>query len=105
MAVEFEHDGGYYKLGQYRVSEQLFIDLIFNNKCNFACPFCIANTKDFAEKHSVLGKNENVFGLVPYKKIKLYNQDVILKYQQVEDKYDLDRDIPTLKNLSKWQCV
>ncbi len=50
MAVEFEHDGGFYRLGQYRVSNQLFIDLIFNSKCNCACPFCIANTKDFAEE-------------------------------------------------------
>ena len=51
----------------------------------------------FTEKGIVITKNDNVFGLVEYKEIDYLGQHVILKYAQVEDTYDLDKVIPTLK--------
>lgn len=52
---------------------------------------------NFAKTCKVIAENSNVFGLVNYKEINLYGQSVILKYAQVEDTYDLDTVIPTLK--------
>lgn len=52
---------------------------------------------DFANRNSVITENSNVFGLVNYKEIERKGQHVILKYAQVEDTYDLNVDIPTLK--------
>lgn len=51
----------------------------------------------FASNKEILFENEKVFGYVPYKELRYCNQRVILKYMQVEDTYDLDRVIPTLK--------
>lgn len=51
----------------------------------------------FAERHSVLRVNSNVLGFVHYAELSVGGQRVILKYAQVEDKYDRDRVIPTLK--------
>lgn len=36
------------KKGKYLVSDKLFLDLVFNNKCNYSCPFCIAKTKSYS---------------------------------------------------------
>lgn len=64
---------------------------------------------DFASVNNIVYENDNVFGLVNYKEVERNGQHVILKYAQVEDTYDLDCDIPTLKlynngNLSnEWQ--
>lgn len=52
---------------------------------------------DFAKEANILIENKGVFGLVEYKEVDLNGQKVILKYAQVEDTYDLDRVIPTLK--------
>ena len=52
---------------------------------------------DFVNKHELVNSNDSVFGLIPYKELKVNNQSVILKYLQVEDTYDLDKVIPTLK--------
>ena len=52
---------------------------------------------NLAKTCKVIAENSNVFGLVNYKEINLYGQSVILKYAQVEDTYDLDTVIPTLK--------
>lgn len=51
----------------------------------------------FAGRHSVLRVNGNVLGFVQYAELSVDGQRVILKYAQVEDKYDRDRVIPTLK--------
>ena len=52
---------------------------------------------EFVNKHELINSNDSVFGLIPYKELKVNNQSVILKYLQVEDTYDLDKVIPTLK--------
>ncbi len=36
------------KVGKYNVSSELFVDFVFNERCNCNCKFCIANTKDMA---------------------------------------------------------
>ncbi|MBQ8200651.1 MAG: radical SAM protein [Clostridia bacterium] len=51
----------------------------------------------FASRHEVLGRAGNILGFVDYAEIDAYGQRVILKYAQVEDKYDRDSVIPTLK--------
>ena len=51
----------------------------------------------FAVDNDVVRKNDGVFGLVDYKEVQRNGQHVILKYAQVEDTYDLDTVIPTLK--------
>lgn len=51
----------------------------------------------FAGRHTVLRVNSNVLGFVRYGELSVGGQRVILKYAQVEDKYDRDRVIPTLK--------
>ena len=45
----------------------------------------------------MLRVNGNVLGFVQYAELSVDGQRVILKYAQVEDKYDRDRVIPTLK--------
>lgn len=52
---------------------------------------------DTARRAKIVLRNSAVFGKVNYKEFRIYGQNVILKYAQVEDKYDLDREIPTLK--------
>jgi len=52
---------------------------------------------DFAKLHSTISKNSGVFGLIPYRELNVSGQNVILKYMQVEDTYDLDTVIPSLK--------
>ena len=51
----------------------------------------------FANKHSVNCKNSKVFGLINYADLNVFGEHVILKYEQIEDMYDLDKEIPTLK--------
>ena len=48
-------------------------------------------------KHGTKTTNSNVFGLINYAETYINSQHVILKYEQVEDMYDLDKVIPTLK--------
>ena len=48
-------------------------------------------------KYGSKNKNNSVFGLINYADLYVNNQHVILKYEQVEDMYDLDKVIPTLK--------
>lgn len=57
----------------------------------------IRNLYDNFSKDCKLITSNNVFGLVDYKELEIFNQRVILKYAQVEDTYDLDKVIPTLK--------
>lgn len=52
---------------------------------------------NFAQTNTVTANNNAVFGLVEYKEVDANGQKVILKYQQVEDTYNLNKDIPTLK--------
>ena len=51
----------------------------------------------FASKHQKNNYNNKVFGLINYGDLTVFDEHVILKYEQVEDMYDLDRIIPTLK--------
>ena len=51
----------------------------------------------FASRHKVNSKNSKVFGLINYADLTVFDEHVILKYEQVEDMYDLDTEIPTLK--------
>ncbi|MBQ7184263.1 MAG: radical SAM protein [Clostridia bacterium] len=51
----------------------------------------------FIRAHRLTGRAHEVLGFVDYAETEVVGQRVILKYAQVEDKYDRDRDIPTLK--------
>ena len=51
----------------------------------------------FAGRHRLLRRTKNVLGFVDYAQLSVFGQTVFLKYAQVEDKYDPDREIPTLK--------
>ena len=51
----------------------------------------------FVRAHRLIGRAEKVLGFVDYAETEAFGQRVILKYAQVEDKYDRDREIPTLK--------
>ena len=53
--------------------------------------------EDFAARHTVRRRNGQVLGFVDYAEVDAFGQRVILKYAQVEDKYDRDTEIPTLK--------
>lgn len=48
MATEMSQKVEFKKLGKWLISSELFIDLIFNDNCNYHCPFCIADTECFA---------------------------------------------------------
>ena len=37
------------KTGRYSVTNELFLDLVFTDKCNCSCPFCISRTKEYAK--------------------------------------------------------
>ena len=50
-----------------------------------------------AARHRLVGRAECVLGFVDYAELEVHGQRVILKYAQVEDKYDRDTVIPTLK--------
>ena len=52
---------------------------------------------NFANKHKKNFQNDKVFGLINYADLTIYGEHVILKYEQIEDMYDLDKLIPTLK--------
>ena len=47
VTKEFE----FHQKGKYLVGNKLFLDLVFNNKCNFNCPFCIARTKGYSDEN------------------------------------------------------
>lgn len=51
----------------------------------------------FAARHDLQRRNGRVLGFVDYAEVRAAGQQVILKYAQVEDKYDRDTEIPTLK--------
>ena len=51
----------------------------------------------FAARHTLLGRARRVLGFVDYAEVMAFGQRVLLKYAQVEDKYDRDTEIPTLK--------
>lgn len=52
---------------------------------------------DFSKQHTVINQASNILGFVDYSELSVFGQGVILKYAQVEDKYDRDKVIPTLK--------
>ena len=51
----------------------------------------------FTAQHTLQRRNERVLGFVDYAEVRAAGQRVILKYAQVEDKYDRETVIPTLK--------
>lgn len=51
----------------------------------------------FANANRVLEQSSNILGFVDYSLLDCSGQPVILKYAQVEDKYDRSKIIPTLK--------
>ncbi|MDO5435591.1 MAG: radical SAM protein [Clostridia bacterium] len=51
----------------------------------------------FAQRQKMIRKQKNVLGFVDYAEVIRNGQRVLLKYAQVEDKYDRERVIPTLK--------
>ena len=51
----------------------------------------------FAARHTVIRKASGVLGFVDYLEADVHGCRVILKYAQVEDKYDRETEIPTLK--------
>lgn len=51
----------------------------------------------FAERHTLKKRVSQVLGFVDYAEVEAFGQQVILKYAQVEDKYDRETVIPTLK--------
>ena len=51
----------------------------------------------FAERHILKQRVSQVLGFVDYAEAEAFGQQVILKYAQVEDKYDRETVIPTLK--------
>ena len=51
----------------------------------------------FIARHRLLRKASWVLGFVDYAETEAFGQQVILKYAQVEDKYDRETVIPTLK--------
>ena len=48
-------------------------------------------------KYNKNSSNNKVFGLINYADLTVFDEHIILKYEQVEDMYDLDKVIPTLK--------
>ncbi|MBR4178271.1 MAG: radical SAM protein [Bacilli bacterium] len=66
MKNEITKKFDFIKIGKYSVSNKLFLDLVFNNKCNHNCKFCIARTKtygkdDFEKWKRSLSKTLRVF--------------------------------------------
>ena len=51
MSTEITQDVEYKKVGKWLVSNELFLDLIFNSACNCNCPFCISRTKNYAKEN------------------------------------------------------
>ena len=51
----------------------------------------------FLQFHGIRRRAEQVLGYVDYAETEAFGQKVILKYAQVEDKYDRNTMIPTLK--------
>lgn len=52
---------------------------------------------DYSSQFTVIMKSSNILGFVDYSELSAHGQGIILKYAQVEDKYDRDTVIPTLK--------
>lgn len=48
MISEIKKEFKFNEKGKYLVSNKIFLDLVFNNKCNYNCPFCIARTKSYS---------------------------------------------------------
>lgn len=48
MRNEVTKDFSFHQKGKYMVGNRIFLDLVFNNKCNYNCPFCIARTKSYS---------------------------------------------------------
>ena len=51
MINEVKKEFNFKRKGKYLVSNNLFLDLVFNNKCNCDCKFCIAHTKSFSDEN------------------------------------------------------
>ena len=51
----------------------------------------------FTARHTLVRKASRVLGFVDYAEVEAFGGTVILKYAQVEDKYDRETEIPTLK--------
>ena len=45
MNDELAQKAEWHRVGKYSVTSELFLDLIFTETCNAACPFCIARTE------------------------------------------------------------
>lgn len=50
MISEVEKEFSFKEKGNFLVSNKIFLDLIFNNKCNYNCKFCIAQTKSYCDE-------------------------------------------------------
>ncbi|MBQ6595770.1 MAG: radical SAM protein [Clostridia bacterium] len=48
MKTELQQDPVWKEMGGFRVSSELFLDVVFTSRCNCACPWCIARTRTYA---------------------------------------------------------
>ncbi len=65
--AEVDKEFKFIKKGKYDVSNKIFLDLVFNNNCNYSCPFCIARTNTYSEDNydkwkSSFSKTIDIFG-------------------------------------------
>ena len=50
MRDELTQNPRWRRVGPYRVSSELFMDVVFTAACDCACPWCIARTRDYARE-------------------------------------------------------
>ena len=71
MSSEFDQKPVWTQAGPYRVSSELFLDVIFTSRCDCSCPWCIARTETFAEEDPAAWRKglEDAFRLFPVRNV------------------------------------
>ncbi len=89
MINEIKKEYNYKEKGKYLVSSRIFLDLVFNNKCNYNCKFCIARTKTYSEE------DFNKWKVAFAKTMKVFKDEIdsfiILGGESTIDPYFFDR--------------
>ena len=108
IASELYQNPVWKPLGPYRVSSELFLDVVFTDSDTVDavrdCSRALAIPEEeiaglwnaFLARHGTVRRTSRVLGFVDYAETSVDGQTVILKYAQIEGRYDCKNTIPTL---------
>ena len=71
MSSELDQNPVWTRTGPYRVTSELFLDVVFTSRCDCSCPWCISRTREYAREDPEAWKQAvtDAFRLFPIRNV------------------------------------